>query len=863
MSEIVCQVSNQASQVEFIWSSRGGFFEPYVVSGTQLTELRAAAHQTRVALEKLVFALNDAGPGPIPWEPAHALAETGFCLFNCLLPPEDKQKAGRVRRWLEDLRKQSGLIGLEVVVEERSADAKDFLSVPWNLVYDERPKKAAFQKGQGPERWRPFWSVRYNLTSGRRVDPLKRLPLWSNPRVVVVVDPTVHEELHEDQRQKLDQFLAEADLTAVGSMDELEAALEEGHPRLLYWLGHATPEYLQLGDERIAPADLRNLLRKFEDDRERPEGMLAFLNACQTAEAGKVGSFLDVLHSFGFTGAIATERQTIDTFANEFGLNFLQGFLREGKPLGELLHGLRLNSAPLGLLYGAHCPPEIRVRSAHDSADVPAPLPIRETGPVSGVALGETAMRGRRKRRHDRRSPPKPAPLPAVVPPLPDEPYRSLAFYDETDRALFTGRDADVVRFAATLDRPDTRILILHGESGTGKSSFLRAGVIPYLEHECVGYRFFRRPDGSVLIVQAAKDLVGQLAQALLDATASSLRYQTPAGEPLVVNLLRVLNEALGAPADYATLRDALRRDAHLLADVLARMAGRLPHALVLVLDQAEEVFTLARTAEEVAGRDHALRMLQRLVDVTADVKLIVSLRTEYYGRLLDHLRAGRRDLTGVRDDLLRDFSRASLIEAITRPASEAPLAPGQPSPREKYGFHYAEELPEIIADGVLALRSENQDSVLPLVQVVCTQLYHREKTLPGSDGVITRKDLDAIKGVEGGLKAFAEDALVQSLRLGPEDREAFKTLFSQLYNRQPDGTLTTWLMPRASLEGQWDRPIAFADLLEAARSIRLLREDELRIEGDEPRRYVRLGHDALAKVAAAWEAEREENQRL
>jgi tetratricopeptide (TPR) repeat protein len=876
MSEIVCQVGNQANQVELIWSSHGGFFRPYIISGPQLSELRRAADRSvtgpstsgkpscREALETLVCTLNRAGASRPPWEPSYELAEAGFRLFNCLLPSED-ETARKVRRWLEDLRKQSGLIGLEVVVEERSADAGTFLSVPWNLVYDERPAKykAEFQAGQGVERWRPFWSARYKLTSGRRVEPLKRLPLWVDPRVVVVVDPTVHEGLVEEQKQRLDQFLAEAGLTAVGSMDELEAALEEGYPRLLYWLGHATPEYLMLGDERIAPADLRNLLRSF-DDRERPEGMLAFLNACQTAEAGSGGSFLDVLHSFGFTGAIATERQTIDTFANEFGLAFLQKFLREGKPLGELLHGLRLDRSPLGLLYGAHCPPEIRVRSGIGVVGVQAPLPIRESGPVAGVTLGEAATRGRRKRRGHRRSPQRPAVQPPVVgDPLPGEPYRSLSYYEWKDRALFTGRDADVVRFAATLDRPDTRILVLHGESGTGKSSFLRAGVIPYLEEECVGYRFLRQPDRSVRIIQPAKDLVGQAAQTLLDATETTLTYRTPEDEPEEVNLRPLIDEAVGAPADFTTLREALRRDLHLFAEILARIAGRLPYALVLVFDQIEEVFTLANTPEEIAGRDHALRMIQRVVDLRADVKLILSLRTEYYGRLLDHLRAGRRDLTGVRDDLLRDFSRSALIEAITRPTSETPLADGQPSPREKYGFRYAKGIPEAIADGVLALRSENQDSVLPLAQVICTQLYERERMQPGPDRVITREDLDAIKGVEGGLQAFAEDALVRSLCLGPEDREAFKSLFSQLYSRQPDGTLTTWLMPRESLESQWERPTPFADLLESARSVRLLREDELRIEGAEPRRYIRLGHDALAKVAAAWKAEREENQRL
>ena len=445
----------------------------------------------------------------------------------------------RYDRWLEELRKQSGLNALEIVVEEQSADPRAFVSIPWNLVYDERPAKhkPAFQTGKNTERWRPFWSIRYNLTSGRRVEPLKRMPTWSDPRVIVVVDPDVHEQLRADQKARLDAFLAESSLTMLHSLGELEAALEEGYPRLLYWLGHACPDYLQLGRERIAPSDLRNLLRSF-DDRERPEGMLAFLNCCQTAEGGQSGSFLDVLHSFGFTGAIATEQQTIDNFANELGLAFLRGFLQQGRPLGELLHGLRLSMAPLALLYARTAPLVSTCKSA-----------TRSPAPPSPRSSSSPAPPGSRSRRRAGRSL---APAAARPLELPQQPYRSLGYFDRADRALFTGRDADIVRFAARLDRRDTRILILHGESGLGKSSFLRAGAIPYLEEQCVGYRFLRRDDDDVVIIPVSKDPIGQIAQAILDMTANSLVYHTPAGESTRINLRHVVDTILGQPADLA-----------------------------------------------------------------------------------------------------------------------------------------------------------------------------------------------------------------------------------------------------------------------------------------------------------------------
>ena len=345
--------------------------------------------------------------------------------------------------------------------------------------------------------------------------------------------------------------------------------------------------------------------------------------------------------------------------------------------------------------------------------------------------------------------------------------------------------------------------------------------MLPYLEEQCIGYRLLRRPNDEILIIQVAKDAIGQIAQGLLDATAEPLEYATPDGELVQINLRKPIDEVLGRPADYPTLRAALARDASLFSTLLARMAAPLPHALVLFIDQAEEFFTFSRSPEEIRDRDHALKMIQRVVDLKADVKLIITLRTEYYGRLLDHLRAGRRDFSGVRDELLRDFSLPSLIAAIERPTSPEPLEHGLCAPRAKYGFRFAEGVAAKIAEDGLSLRTEHQDSVLPLIQVICTQLYDRKKAQRDSDGVISRADLEAIRGVEGGLKAFAEDALERSLGLGPADRAAFKSLFTRLYSRQIDGTLTTWLAPRDALESAWNGSIPFAQVMESARSVR------------------------------------------
>src|SRR6202008_1994791 len=110
------------------------------------------------------------------------------------------------------------------------------------------------------------------------------------------------------------------------------------------------------------------------------------------------------------------------------------------------------------------------------------------------------------------------------------------------------------------------------------------------------------------------------------------------------------LQAVLGNPEGPDALRVALRSDPGLLGRVLAAIAGWLPFTLVLVVDQAEEVFPLARTPADEENRAHALEMLRRAATGPGGFKLVVSLRTEYHGRFVDGFLKGTREVVGVRE---------------------------------------------------------------------------------------------------------------------------------------------------------------------------------------------------------------------
>jgi WD40 repeat protein len=912
--QVVCRirVDEPGRKLEFTWSVGSSAFPPYRLRDDLFERFADRTRAARDQLYRLVtFYLPAAEDRDLPGlrECCFLMAQAGRDLYNLILAPSAEPKGGtrEVRRWLREVTETDGVASLEVVSEDQPWFA------PWNIVYDSDPDEGLFLKADpradgGSDvpaaALRPFWGIRYNLCGGLQVEPLRRKRLPGRPDVLIVIDPVVrdglacHVEAGVSQQAKLLEFIAAcqaAEARVVTSREQLQKALKK-RPHLIYWLGHAEPDRFKLGDEYVTLGDLGNFLLEVGEDEPAPPGGLVFLNACQTAgSSGRgLGSFLKAFHDADFSGIIATEERTLDNLACPFGIEAMTAFLDRKEPIGEVLRRLRARYAPLGLLYGTYCPPDLQIRTEAAPAAIDPIGEVRH-GAAAGLPLGGGGGRGGlgvAERPVDRRAGGRGR---EEGPPLPDRPYLPLESYGPEHRALFAGREEDIERFARVLGRSDTRVLVLHGESGAGKSSFLNAGVIPFLDDAAVGFLFRGGDDGDgragaarggVMFVRSTEDPAGQIAEALVAFAARPFRFTTPADVEKTVDLASVLADALGVEGAVTQpqARAALLADPGRLGRALEGLSVALPFTLVLMIDQAEEMFTLVRPeGSGLADRDRVLQMLSRIGEGRGDYKVIVALRTEFYGRLIGALRRGPAGAIGVRDYLLTDLDREGLVAFVARPTVDRAIDHAGEVPRDRYHFHYADGVPEAIAAELL--RAGRKDGVLPLAQVICTQLWERVQARDpgGRDRVVTADDLGALGGFDGALKRHVEDQIATILparapggawlvrtaqALLPErlwTRETFQRLMADLTLSQVDGTLTTALVSERKLAEGYARLASpsFGEILAGARDRRLLRTTTRRGDDGAEERSVSLGHDALARVAAPWKQELARRRRL
>jgi serine/threonine protein kinase/ABC-type glycerol-3-phosphate transport system substrate-binding protein len=300
-------------------------------------------------------------------------------------------------------------------------------------------------------------------------------------------------------------------------------------------------------------------------------------------------------------------------------------------------------------------------------------------------------------------------------------PYKGLRAFLEADAGDFFGREAVTKRLIRSLaeDDPAAGFLAVVGPSGSGKSSVVRAGLVPALRR---------------------------------GAIPGSERWYVievlPGRHPLREIEAALLGVAVEPPP---SLMEVLEQDELGLVRAVDRVLPDPGAELVLVVDQLEEIFTLVEDDHE---RSHVLASLRAAaLEPDSHVRVVTTLRADFYDVPLSV--PGFGDLLAARTEAITPMRPEELERAIIAPADRAGLVV---EPRL---------LAEMIADVA------DHPGALPLLQYALTELAER-----ADGGILTLDTYQRIGRVSGALARRAEQLFEPMKETG---RDACRQLFLRL----------------------------------------------------------------------------------
>jgi WD40 repeat protein len=417
-----------------------------------------------------------------------------------------------------------------------------------------------------------------------------------------------------------------------------------------------------------------------------------------------------------------------------------------------------------------------------------------------------------------------PDPLGTVRPP--DSPYKGLVPYDEQDAELFFGRSREIRVIVANLLA--SRLTLLYGPSGVGKSSVLQAGLLRQLKRQAAeNLARHGRPEHAVLLFR---------------------EWRTDPLAGLRAAVQRAVGETLGLP-DFAPPVASGP-----LARTLRDWSEYLNGDLLIVLDQFEEHLLYQAQAEAGSFGDELAQVINE-----------PELRCNVMLSLRDDALAGLDRFKGRIPTLFENYLRMdhldaeSAREAIGRPPvafSARYLGPDQRVEIEPELIETV--LPEIQAGrldlgtagrGGVGGPTEGQRFEAALLQLVMTRVWETERA--AGSRLLRRATYLELGGAPQIVQSHLDQALAQ---LSSDEQRGAAQLFRDLVT--PSGAKVAHSVVDLADNAAVD-PAELRPLLEklAGADLRILRRlPSLGDDRPEAARY-EIYHDRLANAVLAWRA--------
>ena len=307
-----------------------------------------------------------------------------------------------------------------------------------------------------------------------------------------------------------------------------------------------------------------------------------------------------------------------------------------------------------------------------------------------------------------------------------NNPYRGLEPFEEKHSRFFFGRQKLITELAQRLNQEDHRLTVVLGASGSGKSSLVKAGLIPHLhqeeEHQWKIIASMRPGEYPfTALARSIYSISGYLSiseETSLDFIDESLTNYLSQNDKKKTNdedriktlqknwsdssfseKLLLINNRFSdfkkvcqneqEEAQLTDLRqriqqslqqyiDDLRNNSQKLIDIINNWTQTYPQTqLLLVIDQFEELITLTRQTDTETNSESKktwesfLKLLAKTLNTCPQFHLVVTLRSDFETRFLD---SALKAYWAEARFSVRPMSSSELRESIERPALERAL---------------------------------------------------------------------------------------------------------------------------------------------------------------------------------------------